>query len=325
MKNTYCLIFLSFFFGLLSLGSLKTPGAEAQLIKIRVTYPSPNVQFLPAFLAQTKGIYKEEGLEVELIAVRGANEGVQALVGGDVQFTTTVGPVLPAIWRGIDLKMLAQMVGMPTFSLIVRPEIDRLEDLKGKMIGVSFGGMTSALVQELFKQKGIDPEKGVQYVNIPGSGPKVAALDKGIIAAALIAPPTEFKAIRGGFKRLVFLGDVLPDFPFTGLIATSRYIRENPAIVKRMVRAIVRAVYISRDDPEAAIGVMQSYLKMKPDEAKETYQLIRKSFSPILTEAGLKKVAAIVAKSAGMKPTKEPRDYTDLSFLNKVLGDLGKK
>lgn len=298
---------------------------EAQLTKARVVYPSVNIQFLPAFIAQAKGIYKEEGLEVELIAVRGAKEGVQALVGGDVQFTTTVGPVLPAIWRGVDLKMLAQMVGMPTFSLIARPEINRVEDLKGKKIGVSFGGMTHALVHDLFKLHGIDPEKGVEYVNIPGSSPKVAALEKGLISAALIAPPTEFKAIEVGLKRLVFLGDLMPDLPFTGLIATSRYIKENPSSVEKMVRAIARATYVASENPEAAISVMESHLKMSASDAKETYFLIRKSFSPILTESGLKKMAEIVAKSAGMKPTKEPKDYLDLSFLKKVLAELGKK
>jgi len=299
--------------------------SEAQLTKARVVYPSVNIQFLPAFVAQAKGIYKEEGLAVELIAVRGAKEGVQALVGGDVQFTTTIGPVLPAIWRGVDLKMLAQMVGMPTFSLIARPEINRVEDLRGKKIGVSFGGMTHALVHDLFKLHGIDPEKGVEYVNIPGSSPKVAALERGIIAAALIAPPTEFKAIQAGFKRVAFLGDLMPDLPFTGLIATSRYIKENPGGVEKMVRAITRATYVASENPEAAISVMGSYLKMSPADAKETYFLIRKSFSPFLTESGLKKMADIVAKSAGMKPTKEPKDYLDLSFLNKVMVQLGRK
>lgn len=299
--------------------------AQSQLVKVRAVYPSPNVQYLPAYVAQAKGIFKGEGLEAELIAVRGAKEGVQALVGGDIQFAMMVGPVLPAIWRGVDLKLLAQMVGMPTFSLIVRPEINKVEDLRGKKIGVSFGGMTFALVHDLFKLHGLDPERGVEYVNIPGSAPKVAALEKGIIAAALIAPPTEFAAIQAGFKRLVFLGDVMPDLPFTGLIATSRYTKENPKTIEKMVRAIARAVYLTHDNPEIAVEVMQSYLKMTADEARETYDLVRKSFSPILTEASVKKVAEVVSRSTGVKPTKAPADYTDLAFLNKVLQDLGKR
>ena len=307
-------------FGLLSFSVV-----EAQLIKVRAVYPSPNVQYLPAYLAQARGIFKEEGLEAELIAVRGAKEGVQALIGGDVQFAMMVGPVLPAIWRGADLKLLAQMVGMPTFSLIVRPEIKKVEDLRGKKIGVSFGGMTFALVHDLFKLHGLDPEKGVEYINIPGSSPKVAALEKGLIAAALIAPPVEFTAIKAGFKRLVFLGDVMPDLPFTGLVATSRYVKENATVTEKMVRAITRAVYVTSENSEAAVEVMQSYLKITAEEARDTYNLVRKSFSPVLTEASVKKVAEVVAKSTGTSPTKAPAEYTDVTLLNKVLAELGKK
>ena len=299
--------------------------AESKLSKVRAVYPSPNVQYLPAYLARANGIYRDEGLEVELIAVRGAKEGVQALLGGDVQFAMMIGPVLPAIWQGADLKLLAQMVGMPTFSLIVRPEIGKVADLRGKKIGVSFGGMTSVLVHDLIRLHGLDPEKDIENINIPGSGPKVAALDKGMIAAALIAPPSEFAAIKAGFKRLVFLGDVMPDLPLTGIIASSRYIKENPKIVEKMVRATVRAVYVTQENPEAALAAMRGDLKMTPDEAKDTYSLVRKSFSPILTEVSVKKVADVVARSTGVKPTKAPGDYTDLSFLNKVLQERAKR
>jgi hypothetical protein len=70
---------------------------------------------------------------------------------------------------------------------------------------------------------------------------------------------------------------------------------------------------------------MQSYLKMRADDAKDTYTLVRKSFSAVLTEAGMKKSAAIVARSAGMQPTKEPKDYMDLTFLVQVLKELETK
>ena len=317
-------IFVSLLFALLFI-PLTISAAEPQLIKVRAVYPSPNVQYLPAYVAQSRGFFKEEGLEVELIAVRGAKEGVQALIGGDVQFAMMVGPVLPAIWRGIDLKLLAQMAGMPTFSLVVRPEITRVEDLRGKKIGVSFGGMTFALVHDLFKLHGLDPEKGVEYINIPGSAPKVAALEKGLIAAALIAPPTDFMAVKAGFKRLVFLGDVMPDLPFTGLIATSRYIKDNATSVEKMVKAINRSVYFTNERPDVAISVMQQYLQMNVDEAKDTYSLVRKSFSPALTESSLQKVAGVVARSTGIKPTKAPGEYLDVTFLEKAMAEVRRK
>ena len=96
---------------------------------------------------------------------------------------------------------------------------------------------------------------------------------------------------------------------FTGLVATGRYIRENPKIVERMVRAIVRGTLSARDDSAAAIGAMQSYMKMPLDDSSETYRLVRKSFTPALNESGVKKMADLVSSSIGVSQTREPRDF----------------
>ena len=82
------------------------PGVQAQLTKIRAVYPSVDVQYLPAYLGQTKGFFKEEALDVELIVMRGARSGVQALLSGDVQFGLALGAAFSAIWSGGDLKIV---------------------------------------------------------------------------------------------------------------------------------------------------------------------------------------------------------------------------
>jgi ABC-type nitrate/sulfonate/bicarbonate transport system substrate-binding protein len=306
------------------LGSL-APTAEAQLTKVRVVAASVDVQYFPAHLAQTRGIFKKEGLEVELIVMRGARTGVQALVAGDVHFIMPLGAALSAIWSGADLKIVAQMTNMLPFSLIARPEIQRIEDLKEKKIAVSVGSTTHAMGHDFLKLNGIDPDKGVQYINIPGAAPKVAALENGLVAAAPLSPPTELKVVQAGFKRLAFFGDVLPEMSFTGLVATTRYLKYNPNTVEKMVRAIVRATYSARDDSDAAIGAMQSYMRMGPDEARETYRVVRKVYSPTLTESGLRNMFTLISNSTGVKPTKEPKDCMDISILNRVLLDMGKK
>jgi NitT/TauT family transport system substrate-binding protein len=299
--------------------------AQAEPTRIRAAYPSVDVQYLPAYIAQRNGFFKEEGLEVELIVMRGARSGVQALVSGDVQFGLALGAALSAIWSGADLKILGQMTNMLPFSLIVRPEIQRIEDLKGKRIGASVGSTTHALVYDLLKIRGIDPERGVEFVNIPGAGPRIAALEKGIIAATPLAAPGDLRALQAGFKRLIFFGDVLPEMAFTGLIAASRYVKENPTTVEGMVRAIVRGTLSARDDSVAAIESMRSYMKISPDDARDTYRLVRKSFTPVLTESGVQRMAQLVSTSAGLSQTKQPKQYMDVSILNRLLLDLGKK
>lgn len=311
------LIFLALVF--LALG-----GAPAAAEFVRAGYPSPNVQFLPAFVALDQGVYKSEGLDVELISVRSATVAVQALLGGQMQYILTIGPQMPAIWEGSDIVLLAQQVGRPTFSLIVTPGIQKIADLRGKKLGVSFGGSTYAGIRALLDANRIG-EKEVEYVNIPGSAPKVAAMKQGLIAAALLAPPADYIAIGSGFKRLLNLADVFKDTAFTGLAATGKWVRENPQQVKRMVRAIVRGVIHTRDHPEDAIQAMVKHLRMDRDASADAYQLIRGSLIPVPTIQGVEHMAEWQAAALGVKPRKKAAEYTDLRFVNEVMSELGKK
>jgi ABC-type nitrate/sulfonate/bicarbonate transport system substrate-binding protein len=174
---------------------LFTGVAPAYAEAVRAAYPSANVQFLPAFVSVEKGFYKREGLDAELISVRNAVTAVQALIGGQIQYIFSVGPQMPSIWEGSDIILLAQQVGRPTFSMVVTPDIQKVADLKGKKIGVSFGGSTFAGTKALLELNQMNPEKDVQYISIPGSSPKIAAMKQGIIQAALLAPPADYVAV----------------------------------------------------------------------------------------------------------------------------------
>ncbi len=292
---------------------------------VRGAYPSANVQFLPAFVAFEKGFYKREGLDAELISVRSAVIAVQALLGGQIHFIFSVGPQMPSIWEGSDIILLAQQVGRPTFSMIVTPDIQKVADLKGKKIGVSFGGSTFSGTKALLELNKMNPEKDVQYISIPGSQPKIAAMQQGIIQAALLAPPADYLAIKAGFKRLVNLADVFKDTSFTGLAATGKTIKENPQFVKRMVRAIVRAVYHTRDNPEDAIQTMIKHWRMEREAAVDAYQLIRASLDPLPTEKGVELMAEWQSVALNIKPKRQPREYMDLRFVKEVIGELGQK
>src|ERR1043165_26234 len=308
--------------------------AAAQTVNVRAAHPSVDVQYLPAYVAKAKGMFRDEGLDVELIVMLGGRSGVQALAGGGVHFVMQIGATLPAIWGGADFKIVAQMLNMLPFSLMVRPEIRRLEELRGKRIGLSVGTTTQALVHELLKLNGLDPDKGFEYVNIPGAAARIAALEKGLVAAAPMSAPGDLKAIHAGFKRLVFFGDVLPEISATGLLAAAGCIHANPRAAQdtgtpragaKMVRAIARGTLGPRDEPATAIEVMQSSMKMNPDDARETYRLVRKSLAPVLTEAGVRNMAGLVSGSAKIPQTKEPREYMDTAYLNRALSELPKK
>jgi len=292
---------------------------------VRGAYPSANVQFLPAFVALEKGFYKREGLDPELISVRSAVTAVQALLGNQIHFIFSVGPQMPSVWEGADIILLAQMIGRPTFSLIVTPEIQKVTDLKGKKIGVSFGGSTFAGTKAVLELNKMNPDKDVQYVSIPGSQPKIAALQQGIIQAALLAPPSDYVAVKAGFKRLVNLADLFKDTSFSGLAATGKTIRENPQFVKRMVRAVVRGVIHSRDYPEDAIQTMMKHWHMDRDVSVDAYNLVREALIPVPTEKGVELMAHWQSIALNVPPKRPARDYMDLRFVKEVMAELEKK
>ena len=164
---------------IISLACLIVTADRAESQPVRGAFPSPSVQILPMMVAQEKGFYKREGLELELIFVRGASTAVQALLANQIHFIFSVGPQMPAVWEGNDIMLLAQQVGRPTFSLVVTPDIQRIADLKGKKIGVTFGGSTAAGTKALLELNKINPDKDVEYIGLPGNEPKIAAMKQG--------------------------------------------------------------------------------------------------------------------------------------------------
>jgi len=295
--------------------------AAASAEPMRGAYPSANVQFLPAFVALEKGFYKREGLDAELVSVRNAVTAVQALLGNQIHFIFSVGPQMPSIWEGADIVLLAQMIGRPTFSMMVTPDIQKPADLKGKKIGVSFGGSTFAGTKALLELYKMNPEKDVQYVSIPGSTPKIAAMQQGIIQGALLAPPADYIAVKAGFKRLASLADLFKDTSFSGLAATGKTIRENPPFVKRTVRAIVRGVLYSRDHPEDSILTMMKHWHMERDAALDAYNLVRAALDPLPTEKGVELMAQWQSMALNVKPKRPARDYMDLRFVKEVMSE----
>ena len=298
-------------------------GAQGQ--PVRGAFPSPSVQILPMMVAQERGFFKREGLDLELIFVRGATTAVQALIANQIHFIFSIGPQMPAVWEGNDIILLAQQVGRPTFSLVVTPDIQKIADLKGKKIGVTFGGSTAAGTKALLELNKINPDKDVEYISLPGNEPKIAAMKQGIISGALLAPPADYLAMKAGLKRLVSLADVFKDTAFTGLAAHSRTIKENPQMVRRMVRAIVRSVLHTRDNPEDAMQIAMKRLGLDRDAAHDAYQMIREALVPVPTEKGVELMAQWQAIALNIKPKRKPSEYMDLRFANEAMAEMGQK
>src|ERR1043166_4959983 len=153
---------------------------------VYVSLPSAgNLQHLALAAAKYKGFYNEMGVtNAQLVFLRGNSVNVQALVAGSVPFASAFGPAMHAMFRGEQIRIVAQIFNQIPFSLVTRPEVKRIEDLKGTRIAVTFGGSTYSVLIALLAKYGV-PANFAEYLNIPGDQAKAAALMQGRAAAAL--------------------------------------------------------------------------------------------------------------------------------------------
>jgi NitT/TauT family transport system substrate-binding protein len=132
---------------------------SAQLKKVRFSTTGISVSELPFKVAQLKGFYREEGLDVEMILIRGA-VGMQALLGGSVDYTSASGSTIAAAVRGLPVKLVFISSSKPQFELISQPQIKSVQDLKGKIVGISSrGGSNDLMMQIILQKNGLAPTR----------------------------------------------------------------------------------------------------------------------------------------------------------------------
>ena len=302
--------------------------AEAQYSKpIYVSLPGPgNVQHLAYAVAKEKKFYDEMGLSnVNIVVLRGNAMNVQALMSGSVQYSSAFGPSMQAMFRGEQIRVLLQIFNQIPFGLITRPDIKRLEDLKGTKIAVTFGGSTYSVLQALFAKYGYG-EKFAEYLNIPDNEGKAIALMQGRVSAALMAPPTDRPLLKAGYKRLVYLGDEFKNVPFSALQAMNKQVQDEPDMTERMVKAVMKALYWIRANREGAIDVIMKSGRLSEREiAASLYDLMRDAYIPALSPEGLYKRAELEFAILKEKPNFKPEQFVDDRFYKAALKALARE
>lgn len=311
------------------LAALLLPAAsEAQYSKpIYISLPGPgNVQHLAYAVAKEKKFYDEFGLtNVNIVVLRGNAMNVQALVSGSVHYSSAFGPSMHAMFKGEPIRVLLQIFNQIPFGLITRPDIKRLEDLKGTKIAVTFGGSTYSLLQALFAKYGYN-EKFAEYLNIPDNEGKAVALMQGRAAAAMFAPPTDRPLLKAGYKRLVYIGDEFKNIPFSALQAMNKQVQDEPDVTQRMVNAVMKAMYWIRANREGSIDIIMKNGRLNEREiAASLYDLMRDGYVPSLSPEGLYKRAELEFALLKEKPNFKPEQFVDDRFYKTALKLLAKE
>lgn len=294
--------------------------------RIRIAVSNPNMPNLTVAMAQRRGFFKEENIEVEIIRMN-PNVAITALATGDVDYCQLFGAVVGGAIAGLPVRIVAGFLDNWPMTLIAQPELKTLKDLKGKTLGISsFGATPDVGARLMIKQAGIDPEKDIKILALGSDAARLTALKQRIVDVVVISPPADAQMERQGYKILARAYELF-SFPYLGLGTHLKKLREKPDEIRRVIKATIRANRFIRDNRDEAVRALIAWGKVEPEFAYASYDALRNLFNAdgAVPEDGLKLVIDQARRSAKVTREVAPGEVVDLSFLRQAQTDLGIK
>ena len=300
--------------------------AAQGLEKVRIGMPSLSLSFIAPQVAYARGFFREEGIDAEIIRIA-TNIGIVAVTTKEIGYTTAVGAGLRSAVKGLPLKVVIYFNGRPLHVLVAKPEVKSLVDLRRKVIGFAgYGDSTEFMLRAMLRQAGLELEKDVQAFQVSGSGQRLQALLTGKLDAAIVPPPFNFEAESKGFVRLITAADVF-ETSVSGLALHVDTLRDKPAQVKRMLRALLKAQNFIRSNKTESVRVIAEWLKLEPRIAQASYDIYVKGMSPngIVPERVLESDIERARKDQQVKEAVPFGKVVDFAMLKEALNELGMK
>jgi NitT/TauT family transport system substrate-binding protein len=306
---TCCLLFL-------------THGASSAE-KIRVAFVSPTPVFAPTWVAKERGLFAKQGLDADVILLTGSPRLVQALIAGDVDFAVVgLTAVMRARMQGAELAVLATATNVSVMKLLAGRQsgVHRLEDLKGKVIGVSqYGSEADAFARIVIGKAGLKPDKDVAIIQMGGHPQVAAALAAGKLETGVLGGLALLTAKKSG-ATVVADGVKLNTVAMAGTLAVSRRtIQRSRDTVTKFMRAFVEGFRYLKSNREGSIPILQKYMGgIDAEQARFVYDEYVGLFDdfPVPREKGFQ--AALDNETDPKAKNFKPADFVDLSFLNEI-------
>jgi NitT/TauT family transport system substrate-binding protein len=247
---------------------------EMTKVKLAMGGTKSSILFLPSILAEYAGFYKEEGIEIEFVEMKGGSQASQALVSGEVDVASNaLDHVVKSQAQGVDIVMLALYNRFPSVALVVdskyKDQIKSVADLKGKKVGVtSRGSGTDGVLHALMSKAGL-VESDLEILGV-GSDTMPEALKSGKVVAAVGLDPYVTELVASG--KAFVLSDMRTekdtratygsDMPFAGLTTRGDVLKKNPQLAARLARAIIKAnKYLASHTAEEIAAILPAAVK----------------------------------------------------------------
>ena len=302
----------------LAAGWVLSAPANSQM-KARVAWTSFASNMSGTWVAREEGLFRKNGLEVELVHIASTSRAIQTLLAGELAYTYMDGrTAVQATLKGADVAIVAGVANRLVFSFMARSEIKTFNDLKGKKIGITrLGSSTHSVTLWVMNRFGLksDDYQLMQLVDVPNI---FTAMMAGQIDAGALSPPTNFRGRKVGLTELIDLSKEGPEYVSVAIGSTRSFLKNNEEMTRRFVRGYSEGVLFLKANKAAGIKAIQKYARIKdPDILEATYAEARTYIEtlPYVTRNGME---AIIAEFVATEPKAKAAkldDFLDTRFV----------
>jgi len=225
--------------------------------KLRLAYPAIAPGSTPSWVTADKGLWRKYGFDVEPILISGGARAVPALIGNSVQFligsdtgvTTAQLQGIPVVRLGVTMNTLGS-------SLLTQPNVQSVQDLKGKILGISRGRDASYVrLAKLLRDHGLNPNEDVKFLSIGGGeGGRLSALKAGVIHGTMLFPPLDLIGKNEGMKVLAKF-DV--PTPGGGINTTAAMLKQNRPLVLNFLKGYMEGIHYMARQKTDSLRILQ--------------------------------------------------------------------
>jgi NitT/TauT family transport system substrate-binding protein len=291
-------------------------------VRIGISFLSPS--FLPTVVAEKKGFYTKYGIASEHVLIS-LSVAMSALGTGDLDYACSVAQGISAAIKGIPLKLVMITQKNLVFALVVRPDVQKVTDLKGKTVGISYPGSTMHLVADtILRHYGLVPGKDVTFFSSGDNQGRLLALEAGRVDASFGDPPFNIWADKRGYKVLTWAHDYVT-LPQTSIIVTDKKIQQSRDQVKRVVKGTVEGLRFIKEHKEESIEILARWSKVDRETATGMFESFFPAYSSdgTMTDETLKAALEDALRRAKIEksiPINQIADRTILAEAQKELG-----
>lgn len=248
--------------------------AHAQRKKVIVFTPVGPVA-AAFYMAENKGFFKDEKLEVDIRNFTSGAEAVEGFLGGRANLVVAGHIPTAKLWTYPEIAGVCPLVKSDTLDIIVaRKEIASIGDLRGKRVGTRLGTAGHQLLVSALKKAGIPKEEVTIRALDPTEG--VTALDRGDIEAHAVWEPFGIQSRKvSGDKVYVMLNNKGYFHEVQMLSSTLKFIRESPEETKGVIRALARGSKYIQGHFEEAVRIVSSAMRVKEDVPRSVMEIVQ--------------------------------------------------